>query len=449
LRATKQKKLFETAFDYNRKAMFCVAEMDNTATLIVKGAPDSIFSLSKPSSNLASFRETVAALNAQGLRVVAVAAKKIAKQKKYSWEDVQDVELAGYITFKDVPKKTVKEALLQLSHLHVQTKIITGDNEIVTQHVCTEVGIETGTILLGHQIANLTEEELQKKVNTTTIFARVSPEQKLQIIQALQKNGHTVGYMGDGINDLSALHTADVGISVNTAVDVAKDAASVVLLRKSLGVIADGIMEGRRTFNNTIKYILMATSSNFGNMFSAAGASFFLPFLPMTSAQILLTNGLYDISQTSIPTDNVDPESLLKPKHWDIAFIKKYMIFFGPLSSLFDFLTFGILLFVFHARGSLFQTGWFIESMATQILVVFVIRTSRSPFFRSKPSIQLLVTCLILACIALVIPFTPLASALGFVPPPPLYFGILMVLVTAYLILIEAVKKVFLQKYSL
>jgi Mg2+-importing ATPase len=255
--------------------------------------------------------------------------------------------------------------------------------------------------------------------------------------------------MGDGINDLPALHSADVGISVNTAVDVAKDAAAIVLLRKSLNVIADGIIEGRKTFSNTIKYILMATSSNFGNMFSAAGASFFLPFLPMTPTQILLTNGLYDISQTGIPSDNVDPESLLKPRHWNIDLIKKYMLFFGPLSSIFDFITFGVLLFVFHARGGLFQTGWFIESIATQILVVFVIRTSRIPFFLSRPSMQLLITCLTITIISVFIPFTPVAKALGFVFPPTEYFLILILLVAAYLILIETVKNLFLKKFSL
>jgi len=295
----------------------------------------------------------------------------------------------------------------------------------------------------------MSDEALMAKVNEVDIFARVTPEQKLRIIQLLQKHGHTVGYMGDGINDLPSLHSADVGISVNTAVDVAKDAAAIVLLRKSLDVIADGITEGRKTFSNTIKYILMATSSNFGNMFSAAGASFFLSFLPMTPVQILLTNGLYDVSQLSIPSDNVDPESLVRPRHWNVSFIKNYMIFFGPLSSIFDFATFSIMLFLFHARDSLFQTGWFVESIATEILVVFVIRTARTPFFFSRPGKWLIITCLSLTLVGISLPFTPLAAHLGLVVPPMRYFVILVLLIGAYLFLVETVKNVFLKRFSL
>lgn len=269
-------------------------------------------------------------LNSDGLRLIAVATKSVDQKKSYEWEDLKDLTFAGYISFLDTPKKTAKEALLRLHRLNVATKIVTGDNEIVTQKICREVGIEIRKLMLGKQIDALSDEQLSKEVLQADVFAEMAPEQKLRIIQVLQKQNLAVGYLGDGINDLPSLDAADVGISVNSAVDVAKDSASVVLLRKSLEVIADGITEGRRTFNNTIKYILMATSSNFGNMFSAAGASFFLPFLPMTPVQILLTNGLYDISQMSIPTDNVDPESLLKPRHWNINFIKSYMIFFGP-----------------------------------------------------------------------------------------------------------------------
>jgi Mg2+-importing ATPase len=281
------------------------------------------------------------------------------------------------------------------------------------------------------------------------VFARVTPSQKLQIIQELQKQGHTVGFLGDGINDIPSLHNADVGISVNSAVDVAKEAAPLVLLRKGLDTIADGIIEGRRTFNNTIKYILMGTSSNFGNMFSAAGSSFFLPFLPMLPIQILLTNSLYDISQITIPSDNVDEESLLKPRHWNINFIKYYMLFFGPISSLYDFLTFGVMLFIFHANASMFQTGWFVESLATEILVVFVIRTSRTPFFTSRPGKWLTITCLAMVGIGFVLPFSPLAHSLGFVPLPPLYFLILLVLVGTYLFLVARLKDTFLKRFSL
>ncbi|MFH0773361.1 MAG: magnesium-translocating P-type ATPase [bacterium] len=442
----KIKKLDEEPFDYIRKAMFCVVDDSDGLKIIVKGAPDSILAFCDESTNKKILHSKFIDLNSQGMRVIAIASKKIEKKARYSWEDVKDVVFEGYITFRDVPKKTAKDALTQLARLNVQTKLITGDNEIVARHVCGEVGINTEHILVGPSIERLNDEELVQKVDETTVFARVNPEQKLRIIFALKKNGHVVGYMGDGINDIPSLHSADVGISVNSAVDVAKDAATIVLLRKSLRVLTDGIIEGRKTFNNTIKYILMATSSNFGNMFSAAGASFFLSFLPMTAPQILLTNGLYDLSQTGIPADNVDPEALLKPKHWNVNFIKRYMLFFGPLSSLFDFATFGILYFGFHARGSLFQTGWFIESMATQILVVFVIRTFRSPFFLSNPSPQLLTTCIALVALVVGLPYTSLGGTLGFVPLPMAYFIILILLVTSYLFLVEVVKNIFLKK---
>ncbi|MBI3366184.1 magnesium-translocating P-type ATPase, partial [Candidatus Roizmanbacteria bacterium] len=445
----KVRKRSEASFDYNRKAMYCIVENEKELLLIVKGAPDSILAFCDKSIDKDTLHHKFISLNKRGLRVIVLATRRISGKNSYSWDDVKDLTFDGYVTFQDVPKQTAKEALFQLSNLGVQTKIITGDNEVITAYVCNEVGIDTKHVLLGSNMENLSDRELSQKVDETNIFARVNPQQKLRIIQALQKNKHDVGYMGDGINDIPALHSADVGISVNSAVDVAKDAATIVLLRKSLDVIADGIIEGRKTFNNTIKYILMATSSNFGNMFSAAGGSFFLPFLPMTPAQILLTNGLYDISQTGIPSDNVDPESLLKPRHWNIDFIKKYMLFFGPLSSIFDFITFGILLFVFHARGALFQTGWFIESIATQILVVFVIRTSRTPFFLSKPSVQLLATCLILTAVGLFLPFTTVAKALGFVSPPPEYFLILILIIVTYLILIEIIKNLFLKRFSL
>lgn len=443
------KKIDEEAFDYNKKAMYVVTEQNGEVTLIAKGAPDNIIALCKNIPDKKKLHEKLVTLNNSGLRMVALATKKIKKKEKYSWDDVQDLHFEGYVTFLDIPKKSAKEALEKLHSLNVQTKIITGDNEIITQRICHEVGIPVNKILIGADIEKLTDAELLAKVNEVDIFARVSPDQKLRIIQTLQKHGHTVGYMGDGINDLPSLHSADVGISVNTAVDVAKDAAAVVLLRKSLDVIADGITEGRKTFNNTMKYILMSTSSNFGNMFSAAGASFFLPFLPMTPVQILLTNGLYDISQLSIPSDNVDAESLVKPRHWNVDFIKNYMVFFGPLSSIFDFATFSIMLFIFHARDSLFQTGWFVESIATEILVVFVIRTARTPFFTSKPGKWLLITCLTMAAIGILLPFTPLSKHLGLIAPPLGYFGILVILIAAYLFLVETIKSVFLKKFIL
>ncbi len=442
-------KVTEEPFDFNRKAMYAVIEEKGIRTLIVKGAPEMVLAYCKKTNESKVLHDTFVKLSNDGLRVVAIAEKKIAKKDVYSWEDVEGTTLVGYLTFLDIPKVSVREALSKLAKLNVEVKVITGDNELVTQKVCQEVGMHITNVLLGADLEKMSDEVLQKYVMDTNVFARVTPEQKMRIIQALRTNGHTVGFLGDGINDVPSLRGSDVGISVNTAVDVAKDAAAIVLLHKSLDVIADGIMEGRKTFNNTIKYILMGTSSNFGNMFSAAGASFLLPFLPMTPVQILLTNGLYDLSQLSIPTDNVDMESLVKPRHWDIHFIRNYMVFFGPISSLYDFLTFGIMLYVFHARGALFQTGWFIESMATEILVVFVIRTSRTPFFLSKPSKWLLGTCIGIVFVSLLIPFSPLANALGFLTPPPLYFLILIILVSTYLFLVEILKKRFLAKYTL
>lgn len=443
-------KVDDEPFDYYRKAMFSVVDLGKDAgrTLIVKGAPDFMLAHCK---NVAvdTWHQTFAGFNNDGLRVTVIASRPIEDKEVYTWDDVRDLEMIGYATFLDVPKLSAKEALEDLKRLNVAVKIITGDNELVTLKICKEVGMEVTGVLLGSEMEQLSDEQLKDIVVTRNIFARLTPDQKERVIKTLRDAGHTVGFMGDGINDIPSLRASDVGISVNTAVDVAKNAAAIVLLDKGLDVIADGITEGRRTFSNTLKYILMGTSSNFGNMFSAAGASFFLPFLPMTPVQILLTNGLYDLSQLSIPSDNVDDESMIKPRHWNIDFIKNYMIFFGPISSVYDFLTYGVMIFMFHAQGALFQTGWFIESMATEILVVFVIRTSRSPFFLSKPSKWLLGTCLTIVGVSAFLPFTPLAASLGFVTPPPLYFIVLVILVSTYLLLVEFLKQRFLKNYSL
>jgi Mg2+-importing ATPase len=335
-----------------------------------------------------------------------------------------------------------------MEKLGIDLKIITGDSDFVTKRICEEVGVPIKRMILGADLMKLNPEEQKQAAEECTVFAKMTPSQKLHVIELLRSAGHAVGYMGDGINDIPALHSADVGISVNTAVDVAKDAAPVVLLRKGLDVIADGIIEGRRTFSNTIKYILMGTSSNFGNMFSAAGASFFLPFLPMSPTQILLNNTLYDISQASIPTDNVDEEMLRRPRHWDIRFIKYYMLFFGPISSLYDFLTFGVMLWVFHANQPLFQTGWFVESLATQVLVVFIIRTNRVPFYKSRPSKWLTMTCLAVVAVGLLLPVSPLAHSLGFQMLPPLYFACLLALISTYLLLVMWLRNLFLKKFA-
>jgi Mg2+-importing ATPase len=294
----------------------------------------------------------------------------------------------------------------------------------------------------------MTDETLARAVEHANIFARINPVQKDRIIKALMKNGHVVGFLGDGINDAPSLRTADVGISVDNAVDIAQESADLILLKKDLCVLNDGVLEGRKTFGNTMKYIMMGTSSNFGNMFSVAGASLFLPFLPMLPVQILLNNFLYDLSESAIPTDTVDPQYLQTPKRWDIGFIKRFIIFFGPISSLFDFITFYILLAIFMATEQVFQTAWFIESLCTQTLIIFVIRTRIVPFYRSRPSLPLLITSIGVTTVGIIIPFTLLGSFFGFVQPPLLFLGVLAVLVTGYLVLVELMKRWFYRKYS-
>jgi Mg2+-importing ATPase len=327
---------------------------------------------------------------------------------------------------------------------------MTGDNQYVTQKVAHDVGLPTDRIVTGTQLDTMDDAALAYQAENGAIFARVSPEQKNRVILALKARGHVVGYMGDGINDAPSLHTADVGISVMNGVDVAKDAAKIILLEKDLAVLNDGIVEGRRAFANIMKYIIMGTSSNFGNMFSMAAASLFLPFLPMLPTQILLNNFLYDTSQISVPTDNVDPALLHKPKRWQIGFIRQFMTIIGPISSIYDFLTFGILLWVFHAstNPSLFHTGWFVESLATQTLVVFVIRTAGNPF-KSRPSRALLLSVSAVVAIAALLPYTPLGSLLRFTPLPLPLMGAIAFLAVTYLMLVQAVKTWFYRRHAL
>jgi len=434
-------------FHYEKKMSFVVVEHGQAKEIYVKGSAEVV--LKHCEKHAQELLKHVEEKEAQGYRCVMIASKKITKKSQITWNDIEELKPVGFMQFSDTPRSTASDAIRQMASLNVDLKVITGDNEIVAKHVCEKVGMKHISIILGDEMDAKTDSELDAIINTYNVFARVTPAQKMRVIQSLRRIGHTVGYIGDGINDIPSLREADVGICVNTAVDVAKEAASVVLLSPGLQVIADGIMVGRHTFRNTMKYILMGTSSNFGNMVSAALASFFLPFLPMTPVQILLTNGVYDISQLSIPTDRVDPESLLKPKQWNISFIQKYMMFFGPVSSLYDILTFVVLYTMFHARGSLFQTGWFLESMATQILVVFVIRTAKSPFFKSRPSFWLAFTCLGLVSLAYLIPFSPLAKDLGFVVPPTSMLLVIFGLVGSYLILVELMKNMFFKRYAL
>jgi P-type Mg2+ transporter len=349
--------------------------------------------------------------------------------------------------FVDPPLEGAASAIAALRADGVEVKILTGDTELVTQKICADLGVATGVAVTGGDIDGMSDSALAAVAERTTLFARVSPVQKNRIVQALRARGHVVGCMGDGINDAPALRTADVGISVQHAVDVAKDAADIILLEKSLAVLHDGVMEGRRSFGNIMKYVLMGTSSNFGNMVSMAVASLLLPFLPMLPVQILLNNFLYDVAQIAIPSDRVDASYMLKPRRWSVAFIRRYMLVLGPLSSVYDLLTFGVMLRVFHAGPALFRTGWFIESLATQTLVIFVIRTAARPW-TSRPSRAL--TAGVVGCVGVgvLLPFTALGVSLGFTPPPPLFFGVLAVMVVTYLALVEAVKRGFYRRYG-
>ncbi|MFH0848043.1 MAG: HAD-IC family P-type ATPase, partial [archaeon] len=326
--------------------------------------------------------------------------------------------------------------------------VLTGDNEQVTRHVCEQLKFTIKGLVSGPEISQMHDEALSRIVEQTNIFVRVNPIQKDRIMNALKKNGHVVGFLGDGINDAPSMKTADISISVDNAADVAKESADMILMRKSLRVLHDGVMEGRKTFGNTMKYVMMGTSSSFGNMFSVAGASLFLPFLPMLPTQILLNNLLYESSQAALPTDNVDQEYIEKPRRWDISFVRRFMLIFGPISSIFDFMTFFVMLYFFNATEPLFQTAWFIESLCTQTLVIFVIRTRKTPFFKSKPSRILLVSSLGAVILAFTIPFTPLGPLFELVKLPIIFFPLLGGMVAVYLLLVETVKKWFYKRYG-
>jgi Mg2+-importing ATPase len=372
------------------------------------------------------------------------------KLDAYKADAEHEMTFVGFAAFLDPPKEGVRAVLEALKGNGVQVVVMTGDNQYVTQKVARDVGLAADLVVTGTQSDAMDDAALAYRAEQGAIFARVSPEQKNRVILALKARGHVVGFMGDGINDAPSLHTADVGISVVNGVEVAKDAAKIILLEKDLAVLNDGIIEGRRCFANIMKYIVMGTSSNFGNMFSMAAASLFLPFLPMLPTQILLNNFLYDVSQISIPSDNVDTALLHKPKRWRIEFIREFMMIIGPISSIYDLLTFGLLLWVFQASGrpSLFHTGWFVESLATQTLVVFVIRTAGNPL-ESRPSRSLLVAVLTVVSIATVLPYTSLGALLGFTPLPLSLVGTIAVLTVTYLALVQAVKTWFYRRHAL
>jgi P-type Mg2+ transporter len=437
------------SFDYNKKASFNVVKFEGDVHFLVKGVFDDVAKMCSHSVNLKAMQKMSDGLSIKGFRVVALAGKILENETpEYQWDEASDLTMYGILVFSDAPKKDAKKALERLENLNISLKLLTGDNEIVALKVCAEVGLGIKGVILGEQLDKLSPTEFASAVLRNNIFARVTPENKLSIIKALQAAGHTVGFMGDGINDAPALHTADVGISVDGGADVAKESASVVLMKKGLDVVAEGVMEGRRIFNNTVKYILMGTSSNFGNMFSASFASFVLPFLPMTPLQILLNNTLYDFSQLTIPSDNVDKESLLKPRHWDIGFIKKYMLFFGPISSLFDFVTFFCLMWVFRSTSGQFQTGWFLESLLTQTLVIFVIRTARTPFWKSAPSKSLIISALIVLSAALFLVLSPMKASFGFGSLTPQFFAFLVVVTIVYMFLVDKLKMHFIKRFK-
>jgi Mg2+-importing ATPase len=440
--------------------MSVVVETNSKHTIIAKGAPEEIFKrcskyelegaiLDIGDWILTDLREECDDLSADGFRVLAIAYKNIEANKAvYSRDDEKDLILKGYVAFLDPPRPTAKRAIAALQKLGIKFKVLTGDNELVTKKICGEVGLDVKGLVTGEQVDKLNDNELRELVETTTVFARLAPLQKERVIHALHENKHIVGYLGDGINDAPALKGSDVGISVNNAVDIAKESADIILLKKSLMVLEDGVKEGRKTFGNIVKYIKMGSSSNFGNMISMTGASLFLPFLPMLPIQILLNNFLYDLSQIAIPSDDVDKDYISKPRPWQVKSIRRFMFYIGPISSIFDFTTFGVMYFIFRAAQPLFHTGWFIESLCTQTLVIHIIRTGKIPFIESRPSKFLIFTSILIVTVGILIPFSPLAKPFGFVSPPPLYFLALFIMVTIYLFLVQVVKKWFVRKFG-
>jgi Mg2+-importing ATPase len=449
-------KIDEIPFDFDRRCVSVLIDHADKRWLVVKGAAEDVIqlcghvqdqgeheSLPIDANTMTSLQDLYHGLERDGLRVLGIAWREVPRDHALATlSDEGALTLAGFTAFLDPPKLSAGPALAELQQLGVHIKVITGDSPLVTQHVCQQLGLEVKGILLGKEISELDDLALQRRVEHINLFCRANPSQKQRIIMALKANGHVVGYMGDGINDAPSLHSADVGLSVDTAVDVAKSAADIILLEQDLNVIHAGVLEGRRTFGNIMKYIMMGTSSNFGNMFSMAGASLFLPFLPMLPTQILLNNVLYDISEIPIPLDEVDADETLKPRTLDLAFIRSFMLIIGPISSLFDFLTFYVLLEILNADEKLFQTGWFVESLCTQVLVIFIIRTRKNPFL-SKPHPLLSMTSLGIVLIAVGLPMTALGNFFGFVALPASFYGMLLALIFIYLFFVEVAKQLF------
>jgi Mg2+-importing ATPase len=454
-------KLDEVPFDFERRRVSVLVADGALRLLVVKGAfedvlrlstawedagPDDLHPLDAPMR--ARLQERFRALGQEGLRVLGIAWRAVGPDHTHAVvDDETELVFAGFAAFLDPPKASAGAAVAALAARGVRVKVLTGDNELVTQHVCSRLGLDAGHPVTGAALAQLDDHALEALAERTTLFCRVTPAQKSRVILALKRRGHVVGFLGDGINDAPSLHSADVGLSVDGAVDVAKEAAALILLEHDLRVLHDGVLEGRRTFGNIMKYIMMATSSNFGNMVSMAGAAAVLPFLPMLPVQILLNNLLYDVSELPIPMDDVDAEYLERPRRWDMGFVRNFMLTVGRVSSVFDFVTFFVLLRILHADAAAFRTGWFVESLATQVLVIFIIRTHGSPL-RSLPNRWLAATSLAVVTVAMLLPLSPAASALGFVAPPVHFLPILAALVAAYLLSVEAVKRRFYRRIT-
>ncbi|KHK58269.1 magnesium ABC transporter ATPase [Ralstonia sp. A12] len=458
------RKIDELPFDFERRRMSVVLSRDDGShVLICKGAVEEVLSISTryvsgdesgplEASHLEHTKRLADNLNADGFRAVAVAYKELpAQQAQYAVADESDLTLLGYIAFLDPPRETAADAIAALKAGGVTVKILTGDNAIVARKICREVGLDVDPVVLGTELSAMSPDQLAEVAERASVFAKVSPAQKAAIVEALHRKGHTVGFMGDGINDGPALKAADVGISVDSAVDIAKESADIILLEKSLAVLGEGVTEGRKVFGNIVKYIKMGASSNFGNVFSVLGASLFLPFLPMAPVQVLLNNLLYDFSQTAIPTDNVDEDYLVKPRRWEIGHILKFMLYIGPVSSLFDFVTYALMLGVFHAWGNpqLFQSGWFVESLLTQTLIIHIIRTAKVPFIESRASTALIATSVAIACVGVAMPLTPLGTLFGFVPLPVAYWPCLAATVVVYALVTHVMKTWYVRRYGL
>ncbi|MEK8094285.1 magnesium-translocating P-type ATPase [Methylocystis sp. IM3] len=456
------RKIDEIPFDFERRRLSVVVESeDGEHLLICKGAVEEIFAVSTrfetaqtsgalDASHLESAQRETAELNADGFRVIAVAYRTVSPQHVYTAADEQDLILLGYIAFLDPPKESAARAIADLRKGGVAVKILTGDNDIVTRKVCRDVGLDIDALLLGADIDAMDDAALARCVSAVTVFAKLSPPQKARVVAALRGNGHVVGYLGDGINDGPALKAGDVGISVDTAVDIARESADIILLEKSLSVLNDGVLEGRKVFANILKYVRMGASSNFGNMFSVLGASVFLPFLPMTPIQILTNSLLYDFSQTAIPTDNVDEEFLAHPRKWDIGGIAKFMLYLGPVSSIFDYATFILMLVAFNAwdKPQLFQTGWFVESLFTQTLIIHIIRTRKLPFIESRASAALITTTIVVCLVGAVLPFSSFAPIFGFTPLPASYWPAVGLFLLGYAILAHLAKTAFFRQFD-